>query len=82
MPGTIGVLQALEAIKVIQNSSGVLSARLLLFDGSTTTFRNVKLRGRSKVCAVCGDDPTVTSLIDYEQFCGSSAHDKVYFNKV
>ncbi|XP_019875481.2 adenylyltransferase and sulfurtransferase MOCS3-like isoform X2 [Aethina tumida] len=77
VPGTIGVLQALEAIKVIQNSSGVLSARLLLFDGSTTTFRNVKLRGRSKVCAVCGDDPTVTSLIDYEQFCGSSAHDKV-----
>ncbi|CAH0552977.1 unnamed protein product [Brassicogethes aeneus] len=77
IPGTIGVLQALEAIKILTKTPGVLCGRLLLFDGSNTTFRNIKLRPRNKSCAVCGDSPTVTSLIDYEQFCGASAHDNV-----
>ncbi|KAJ8970260.1 hypothetical protein NQ317_018122 [Molorchus minor] len=75
--GTIGTLQALETIKIISGSAGVLSGQLLLFDGSSTTFRNVKLRGRNPKCAICGENPTVTKLIDYEQFCQSSAHDKV-----
>ncbi|XP_028154401.2 adenylyltransferase and sulfurtransferase MOCS3 [Diabrotica virgifera virgifera] len=77
VPGTIGVLQALETIKIITQSAGVLSGRFLIFDGSTSTFRNVKLRPRNPKCDVCGDEPTITTLIDYEQFCGSSAHDKV-----
>lgn len=75
--GTIGTLQALEAMKIITNIKGVLSQRLLLFDGAETTFRNVKLRPRNVNCAVCGDNPTIKVLIDYEQFCGSKANDKV-----
>nr|CAI5855134.1 unnamed protein product [Callosobruchus analis] len=70
VPGVIGVLQALEAIKILLGSSDVLSGRLLLFDGSATTFRNVKLRPN-------GSNPTITKPIDYEQFCGASAHDKI-----
>lgn len=58
---------------------GVLSGRLLTFDGSNTTFRNIKLRPRNVNCSVCGDNPTITRLIDYEQFCGVKAHDKVMF---
>ncbi|CAG9826278.1 unnamed protein product [Diabrotica balteata] len=77
VPGTIGVLQALETIKIITQSAGVLSGRFLIFDGSTSMFRNVRLRPRNPKCDVCGDEPTITTLIDYEQFCGSSAHDKV-----
>ncbi|VEN50255.1 unnamed protein product, partial [Callosobruchus maculatus] len=77
VPGVIGVLQALEAIKILLESSDVLSGRLLLFDGSTTTFRNVKLRPKNDKCDVCGSTPTITRPIDYEQFCGASAHDKI-----
>ncbi|RZC35563.1 adenylyltransferase and sulfurtransferase MOCS3 [Asbolus verrucosus] len=75
--GTIGVLQALEAIKILTKMEGVLSGRLLLFDGSETVFRNVKLRQRVPSCDVCGDNPQIVSPVDYEQFCGSKAHDKV-----
>ncbi|KAK4883071.1 hypothetical protein RN001_006390 [Aquatica leii] len=77
VPGVIGVLQALETIKIISNLSGVLAGRLLLFDGADSTFRNVKLRNKNNCCAVCGSSPTITELIDYEQFCGAKAHDKV-----
>lgn len=56
---------------------GVLRQRLLLFDGAENTFRNVKLRPRNANCAVCGDNSTIKQLIDYEQFCGSKANDKV-----
>lgn len=75
--GTIGTLQALEAIKIITKMEGVLSQRLLIFDGAETTFRNVKLRPRNVNCAVCGDNPTIKTLINYEEFCGSKANDKV-----
>lgn len=54
----------------------MLSGRLLLFDGTSTSFRTVKLQQRCS-CAVCGFSPTITDLIDYEQFCRSGAHDKV-----
>ncbi|XP_018566796.1 adenylyltransferase and sulfurtransferase MOCS3 isoform X2 [Anoplophora glabripennis] len=76
IPGVVGVLQALETIKLLINLPGVLSSRLLLIDGSSATFRSVKLRSRNPGCAVCGDQPTITSLIDYEQFCGSKGYDK------
>lgn len=50
---------------------------MLIFDGSNTTFRNITLRKRSANCAVCGDNPSVTRPINYEQFCQATAHDKV-----
>ncbi|XP_049963561.1 adenylyltransferase and sulfurtransferase MOCS3 isoform X1 [Schistocerca serialis cubense] len=76
VPGAIGVLQALEAIKIILKIPGVLSQRLLLFDGSSGIFRNVRLRKKNPDCDVCGENPKITTLIDYEQFCGSRANDK------
>lgn len=72
----IGTLQALEAIKIITGIETTLSGRLLLFDGLTSTFRNVKLRGKSANCDVCVEPQKITSLIDYEQFCGMKASDK------
>ncbi|XP_025834798.1 adenylyltransferase and sulfurtransferase MOCS3 isoform X2 [Agrilus planipennis] len=77
IPGVIGVLQALEVIKILLDFPGVLSGRLLIFDGSDTVFRNIKLRQRNPQCVVCGDNPVITKPIDYEQFCGSKAADKV-----
>ncbi|KAG8040501.1 hypothetical protein G9C98_002497 [Cotesia typhae] len=74
--GIIGVLQALEALKIILKIPGVLSGRLMLFDGLEMTFRTVKLRGKSSSCAICGDNSSIKKLIDYEQFCNSRANDK------
>ena len=74
--GIIGALQALEAIKIIIGLPGVLTGKLLLFDGSQTTFRNVRLRLKSPKCLVCSDEPKITELIDYEQFCQMKATDK------
>ena len=51
-----------------------------MFDGLTGSFRVIKLRSRNSECAVCGDAPTITELIDYEQFCQSRADDKVCKN--
>lgn len=75
--GTIGVLQALETIKILTEMDDVLNGRLLLFDGTSTQFRNIKLRNKQEGCNVCGKNPKIKDLIDYEQFCGSKAHDKV-----
>ena len=69
LPGIIGSLQALEAIKLILGAGETLTGRLLLFDGLRMTFREVTLR-RDPDCPVCGAAPTVTELIDYEAFCG------------
>lgn len=74
--GVIGALQALEAIKIVIGSGNCLSSRLLLFDGSSSTFRNVKLRGKSNSCEICVEPRKITTLIDYEQFCGMEASDK------
>ena len=52
------------------------SQRLLVFDGLSGVTRTVKLRPKQPSCAVCGEDPTITRLIDYELFCGSRADDK------
>uniref|UniRef100_A0A0K8S6F3 Adenylyltransferase and sulfurtransferase MOCS3 homolog n=1 Tax=Lygus hesperus TaxID=30085 RepID=A0A0K8S6F3_LYGHE len=76
VPGCIGVLQALQAVIILTGNGNVLSQRLLLFDGEQTNFRTIKIRGKSESCAVCGSNPTITQLIDYEQYCGAPANDK------
>jgi adenylyltransferase/sulfurtransferase len=69
LPGIVGSIQAMETIKLILGSGEPLAGRLLLFDALRMRFRELKLR-RNKDCPVCGDHPTVTKLIDYQEFCG------------
>ena len=69
LPGIIGSIQAVEAIKVLLNLGDTLTGRLLLFDALSMEFRQVKVR-RNPQCPMCGDNPTITHLIDYEEFCG------------
>ncbi len=71
LPGIVGTIQATEAIKIITGAGQTLAGRLLLFDALSMEFRTVKLR-RDPACPICGDHPTITALIDYEQFCGIS----------
>jgi adenylyltransferase/sulfurtransferase len=70
LPGIIGSLQALEAIKLIVGLGTPLIGRLLLFDGRRMQFRELAL-AKDPDCPVCGEHPTVTQLIDYEEFCGT-----------
>ena len=72
----MGAFAALEAVKVICGFGDTLQQKLVVFDATTARFRNVKLRPRNADCEVCGDHPTVTKLLDYEMFCGSSPSDK------
>jgi sulfur-carrier protein adenylyltransferase/sulfurtransferase len=69
LPGVIGTIQATEAIKLLTGIGETLIGRLMLYDALAMRFRELKLR-RNPDCPVCGDHPTVTELIDYEQFCG------------
>ena len=69
LPGTIGLIQATEAIKLIIGKGEPLIGRLLLYNALKMEFREVKLQ-RSLDCPVCGDNPTVKELIDYDEFCG------------
>ncbi len=69
LPGIIGVMQAIEAIKLIIGIGEPLLGRLVHFDALKMKFREFKIRKDPK-CPVCGDHPTVTELIDYEVFCG------------
>ena len=69
LPGLLGVIQATEAIKLILRRGEPLIGRLLLVDALAMSFRELKLR-KNPDCPVCGEHPTVTHLIDYEQFCG------------
>lgn len=69
LPGLVGVMQATEVIKLILGKGEPLIGRLLLVDSLAMRFRELKLR-KNPQCPVCGDHPTVTSLIDYQQFCG------------
>jgi molybdopterin/thiamine biosynthesis adenylyltransferase/rhodanese-related sulfurtransferase/molybdopterin converting factor small subunit len=69
LPGIIGVIQATEAIKVILGIGEALIGRFLIYDALNMKFRELRLR-RDSECPVCGDNPTVKTLIDYEQFCG------------
>jgi adenylyltransferase/sulfurtransferase len=69
LPGIVGTIQATEAIKIVTGAGQTLAGRLLLLDALSMEFRTVKLR-RDPACPICGDHPTITALIDYEQFCG------------
>ena len=69
LPGLVGVIQATEVIKLILGKGEPLIGRLLLVDSLNMHFRELKLR-KNPDCPVCGKNPTVTKLIDYEQFCG------------
>jgi len=69
LPGIIGLIQATEAVKLILGTGEPLVGRLLLYDALGMRFRELKLR-RNPDCPVCGDHPTITELIDYQQFCG------------
>ena len=69
LPGIVGTIQAIETVKLILGLGDPLSGRLLMFDALDMDFRAVKVR-RNPNCPVCGDNPTVTQLIDYEEFCG------------
>jgi adenylyltransferase/sulfurtransferase len=69
LPGLVGVIQATEVIKLILGKGDSLIGRLLLVDALNMRFRELKLR-KNPECPVCGDHPTVTHLIDYQQFCG------------
>jgi molybdopterin/thiamine biosynthesis adenylyltransferase/rhodanese-related sulfurtransferase len=69
LPGLIGCIQATEAVKLILGKGEPLIGRLLLYDALQMTFREFKVR-RNPKCPMCGDQPTIAKLIDYEQFCG------------
>ncbi len=69
VPGTIGTLQATEAIKLITGLGEPLVGRMLLYDALAMTWDTLAFR-KNPHCPVCGDHPTVTVLIDYDQFCG------------
>lgn len=69
LPGIVGAIQANEAIKIILGAEDVLTNRLLLVDAWQMKFRELKLQ-KDPACPVCGQHPTITELIDYEEFCG------------
>ena len=69
LPGIIGTLQALEAIKLILGIGSPLIGRLLMFDGLALTTRELRVH-RDPECAMCGETPTITAPIDYDAFCG------------
>ena len=69
LPGVVGTIQATEAVKLIIGVGEPLINRFLIYDALRMRFRELKLR-RDPECPVCGDNPTVRELIDYEQFCG------------
>jgi molybdopterin/thiamine biosynthesis adenylyltransferase/rhodanese-related sulfurtransferase len=69
LPGLIGCIQATEAVKLVLGQGSPLVGRLLLYDALQMRFQEFKVR-RNPKCPMCGDQPTITKLIDYEQFCG------------
>ncbi|MEM7336855.1 MAG: molybdopterin-synthase adenylyltransferase MoeB [Chloroflexota bacterium] len=81
LPGTVGAIQATEAIKYILGIGESLVGRLMLYDALTMDVDYVKLR-KNPNCPICGDNPTQTELIDYEEFCGMPAHDHSEFSAV
>ncbi|CEF62210.1 Adenylyltransferase and sulfurtransferase MOCS3 [Strongyloides ratti] len=75
--GVIGSMEALEIIKILSGLKPNFAGKLFLFDGMDGVTRNIKLRGRNNNCVVCGDDPKIKELIDYEVFCSATATDKI-----
>jgi sulfur-carrier protein adenylyltransferase/sulfurtransferase len=74
LPGLIGCIQATEAVKLILGQGEPLIGRLLLYDAMAMSCREFKVR-RNPNCLVCGDRPTITQLIDYDQFCGAGGQE-------
>ncbi|HEV2352280.1 MAG TPA: molybdopterin-synthase adenylyltransferase MoeB [Terriglobia bacterium] len=81
LPGIVGCIQAIETIKMILGRGKPLVGRLLLFDALNMKFRELKLR-KNPECPACGAHPTITKLIDYEQFCGIRGEEHVSTTKV
>jgi len=75
LPGLVGVMQATEAIKLILGAGRPLIGRLLLVDALGMKFRELKLR-KNPECPVCGPHPSITRLIDYNEFCGLRGEEK------
>ncbi len=69
LTGLVGSIQATEALKLILGVGESLKSRLLLIDALSMDFREVRMK-RDPACPLCGEEPTVTELIDYEMFCG------------
>lgn len=69
LPGVIGLLQATEAVKLLLGLGDSLAGRLLLYDALAMDFRTIRLR-RNPACPLCGDNPSIHGLVDYDQFCG------------
>jgi molybdopterin/thiamine biosynthesis adenylyltransferase/rhodanese-related sulfurtransferase len=69
LPGIIGLIQATEVVKLVLGQGASLVGRMVLYDALDMKFRELKLR-RDPACPACGDSPSVTELIDYDQFCG------------
>ncbi len=75
VPGIVGTIQTMEALKLLLGIGDTLAGRILMFDALRMKFRELRL-SRDPECPVCGDSPTVTALIDYEQFCGLAPIEK------
>lgn len=70
IPGIMGSIQAIQALGILLGKGTPLIGRLLVFDGLDNSFSEIKFR-KNNSCAVCGPNPTITRLIDYEEFCGT-----------
>jgi adenylyltransferase/sulfurtransferase len=75
VPGIVGTIQTMETLKLLLGIGDTLAGRILMFDALRMKFRELRLK-RDPECPVCGDSPTVTELIDYEQFCGLQPNEK------
>ena len=69
LPGVIGVIQSTETIKLIVGQGDPLVGRLLMYDALAMRFREIRIR-RDPDCPLCGEHPTITELLNYEEFCG------------
>ena len=74
LPGIVGAIQAAETLKILLGIGDVLIGRLLLFDALAMQFRQLKLR-KNPDCPICGEHPTISELVDYEAFCGTSVRE-------
>ena len=72
LPGVVGSLQATEALKLLLGIGRSLAGRLLLYDALALSFREIAL-SRDPACPLCGDAPTITDLVDYDELCGAGA---------
>lgn len=72
MPGVIGVIQATETIKLIVGEGEPLIGRLLMYDSLGMKFREIRIR-RDPKCPLCGENPTITELMNYQELCGLEA---------